>query len=78
MHRHVTRNRFHADPRRSSGAVLRFPDGTLPREREAIAESVTGGLRAIIHEGYRMAARAAAAMRRRADQAARSSSVQRV
>jgi len=52
----VTRNRFHADPRRFTGAVLRFPDGTLPREREAIAESVTGGLRVITHDGYRMAA----------------------
>jgi len=72
----VTRNRFHADPRRFTGAVLRFPDGTLPREREAIAESVTGGLRVITHDGYRMAARAAAAMRRRANQPLRYGPVQ--
>jgi len=70
--------RIRAGPRRFTGAVLRFPDGTLPREREAIAESVTGGFRAITHDGYRMAARAAAAMRRRADQAVRYGPVQRV
>jgi len=56
MHRHVRRNRFHADLRRSTGAVLRFPGGTLPREREAIAESVTGSFRVITHDGHRMAA----------------------
>ncbi len=55
MHRHVRRDRFHADPRRLTGAILRFPDGTLPREREVIAESVTGGFRVVTHDGYRMA-----------------------
>jgi len=56
MHRHVRRNRFHADFRQFTGAVLRFLDGTLPREREAIAESVTDSFRMITHDGYRMAA----------------------
>jgi len=56
MHRHVTRNRFHADLRQFTGAVLRFLDGTLPREREAIAESVTDSFRMITHDGYRMVA----------------------
>ncbi len=55
MHRHVRRDRFHADPRRLTGAILRFPDGTPPREREAIAESVTGGFRVVTHDGHRMA-----------------------
>ncbi len=55
MHRHVRRDRFHADPRRFAGAILRFPDGTLPREREAIAESVTGSFRVVTHDGHRMA-----------------------
>jgi len=56
MHRHVTHNRFHADFRQLTGAVLRFLDGTLPREWEweAIAESVTDSFRAITHDGYRM------------------------
>jgi len=78
MHRHVRRNRFHADLRRFTGAILRFFDGTLPREREAIAESVTGSFRVITHDGYRMAAYAAAAMRRRANQPVRYGPVQRV
>ncbi len=30
------------------------PDGTLPREWEAIAESVTDSFRVITHDGYRM------------------------
>ncbi len=55
MHRHVRRDRLHADPRRFTGTILRFPDGVLPREREAIAESVTGGFRVVTHDGYRMA-----------------------
>ncbi len=55
MHRHVRRDRLHADPRRSTGAILRFPDGALPREREATAESVTGGFRVVTHDGHRMA-----------------------
>jgi len=76
MHRHVRRNRFHADLRQFTGAVLRFFDGTLPREREAIAESVTGSFRVITHDGYRMAACAAAAMRRRANQPVRYGPVQ--
>jgi len=76
MHRHVRRNRFHADLRRFTGAILHFPGGTLPREREAIAESVTGSFRVITHDGYRMAACAAAAMRRRADQAGKYGPVQ--
>jgi len=59
-------NRFHADLRQYTGAIFRFLDGTLPREREAIAESVTGSSRLITHDGYRMAACAAAAVRRRA------------
>ncbi len=53
-HRHVRRDRFHADLRRFAGAILRFRDGTLPREREAIAESVTGGFRVVTHDGHRM------------------------
>jgi len=56
MRRHVRRNRFHADLRRFTWAIFRFFDGTLPREREAIAESVTGSFRVITHDGYRMAA----------------------
>ncbi len=55
MHRHVTRDRFHADPRRFTGAILRFLNDTLPREREAIAESVTDSFRVVTHDGYRMA-----------------------
>ncbi len=55
MHRHVRRNRFHADFRQFTGAIFRFPDGTLPREWEAIAESVTDSFRVITHDGYRMA-----------------------
>jgi len=49
MHRHVRRNRFHADLRQFTGAIFRFFDGTLPREWEAIAESVTGSFRVITH-----------------------------
>jgi len=56
MHRHVTRNRFHADLRQFTEAIFRFFDGTLPREWEAIAESVTDSFRVITHDGYRMAA----------------------
>jgi len=56
MHRHARRNRFHADLRQFTGAVLHFFDGTLPREWEAIAESVTDSFRVITHDGYRMAA----------------------
>ncbi len=77
-HRHVRRDRLHADPRRFTGAVLRFPDGALPREREAIAESVTGGFRVVTHDGHRMAGQrirpCGGANRARV----RSSSVQRV
>jgi len=57
MHRHVRRNRFHADLRQFTEAILHFFDGTLPGEREAIAESVTDSFRVITHDGYRMAAR---------------------
>jgi len=74
MHRHVRRNRFHADLRQFTGAIFRFPDETLPREWEAIAESVTDSFCVITHDGYRMAA--AAAMRRRADQPVRYGPVQ--
>jgi len=56
MHRHVRRNRFHADFRQFTEAIFRFLDGTLPREWEAIAESVTDSFRVITHDGYRMAA----------------------
>jgi len=76
MHRHVRRNRFHADLRQFTEAVLRFPGGTLPREWEAIAEPVTRSFRLITHDGYRMAACAAAAMRRRANQAGKYGPVQ--
>ncbi len=55
MHRHVTRDRFHADPRRFTEAIFRFFDETLPREWEAIAESVTGSFRVVTHDGHRMA-----------------------
>jgi len=54
MHRHVRRNRFHADFLQFTEAILRFFDGTLPREWEAIAESVTDSFRVITHDGYRM------------------------
>ena len=54
MHRHVKRNRFHADPRRFTEAILRFPYGTLPREREAFADAVTDSFRVTAHDGYRM------------------------
>jgi len=54
MHRHVRRNRFHADLRQFTEAIFRFFDGTLPREREAIAEPVTDSFRVITHDGYRM------------------------
>ncbi len=54
MHRHVRRDRFHADLRRFTGAIFRFFNDTLPREREAIAESVTGSFRVVTHDGYRM------------------------
>ncbi len=54
MHRHVTHNRFHADFRQFTEAVFRFFDETLPREWEAIAESVTDSFRVITHDGYRM------------------------
>jgi len=76
MHRHVRRNRFHADLRQFTGAIFRFFDGTRPREREAIAESVTDSFRVITHDGYRMAACAAAVMRRRANQAGKYGPVQ--
>ncbi len=55
MHRHVTHNRFHADLRQFTEAIFRFFDETLPREWEAIAESVTDSFRVITHDGYRMA-----------------------
>jgi len=35
--------------------IFRFLDETLPREWEAIAESVTDSFRVITHDGYRMA-----------------------
>ncbi len=54
MHRHVRRNRFHADLRQFTGAIFRFFDDTPPREREAIAESVTDSFRVITHDGHRM------------------------
>ena len=54
MHRHVTHNRFHADFRQFTEAIFRFFDDTLPREWEAIAESVTDSFRVITHDGYRM------------------------
>ena len=54
MHRHVRRNRFHADLRRFTEAVLRFLYGTLPREREAFVDAVTDSFRVITHDGYRM------------------------
>ncbi len=54
MHRHVTHNRFHADLRRFTGAIFRFFNDTLPREWEAIAESVTDSFRIVTHDGYRM------------------------
>jgi len=43
---------------RKYGRLMRDapPGGTLPREREAIAESGTGTFRVITHDGYRMAA----------------------
>jgi len=52
---------FPAFLRRLTGAIPGFPGETPPREREAIAESVTGSLRVTTHDGYRTAA----AMRRR-------------
>ena len=54
MHRHVTHNRFHADFRQFTEAIFRFFDETLPREWEAIAESVTDSFRIVTHDGYRM------------------------
>jgi len=54
MHRHVRRNRFHADLRQFTEAIFRFFDETLPREWEAIAESFTDSFRVITHDGYRM------------------------
>jgi len=69
MHRHVTRNRFHADLRQFTEAILGFLDETLPRDPERIAESVTDSFRVIIHDGYRMAAGTDPAMRWWANQA---------
>ena len=54
MHRHVTRNRFHADFRQFTEAIFRFFNETLPREREAFADAVTDSFRVITHDGYRM------------------------
>ncbi len=54
MHRHVTHNRFHADLRQFTEAIFRFFDETLPREWEAITESVTDSFRIVTHDGYRM------------------------
>ena len=46
MHRHVTHNRLRA--------VFSFFTATLPREREAIADSVTDSFRVITHARYRI------------------------
>ncbi|MCY4242429.1 MAG: hypothetical protein OXD36_11865 [Rhodobacter sp.] len=54
MHRHVRRNRFHADFRQFTEAIFRFFNETLPREREAFADAVTDNFRVITHDGYRM------------------------
>jgi len=54
MHRHVTHNRFHADLRQFTEAIFHFFDETLPREWEAIAESVTDSFRVITHDRYRL------------------------
>ena len=50
----MRRNRFHADPRQFTGAILRFFNETLPREREAFADAVTDSFRVTAHDGYRM------------------------
>ena len=63
MHRHVTRNLFHADLRRFTGAIFRFFDETLPRDCERIAEYVTDSFRIIIYDGYRMVGQTPAQIR---------------
>ena len=54
MHRHVTHSRLHADFRQFTEATLSFFRDILPREWEAIADSVTENFRVITHHRYRM------------------------
>ena len=54
MHRHMTHSRLHADFRQFTEATLSFFRDILPREWEAIADSVTENFRVIIHHRYRM------------------------
>ena len=55
MRRHVTHSRLHADFRQFTEAVFSFFTDTLPREREAVADSVTDSFRAVTHDRCRMA-----------------------
>ncbi len=55
MHRQPLLNRFHANFRQFTEATSGFLGGdSLPRKREAIADSVTDSSRVITHDRYRM------------------------